>query len=208
MGDFGLEGEVHVPPDPRLPGAVLAHPHPQYGGDMANNVIEALFRGLAARSRPVLRFNFRGVGRSGGTLGEGAVEDLAAAADVLSKAAAIAPNAIAIAGYSYGALMGAACVAAQPGIGAWVGIAPPLAFAIPAELERCGRPVYVICGDADDYCPADAAEAFIARCAPPKGLAVVPGANHFFVGFEEAVAAQTALFLEEVERDRAARAVV
>jgi len=204
MGDFRLEAEIHVPGGtPRAPGAVIAHPHPRYGGDMDNNVVRGLFEGLAERGRAVLRFNFRGVGKSGGSDGEGESEDIEAAREVVSKAAGLAPRDVAIAGYSFGAAMGAACVVGGAEAAAWIGIAPPLAFADLSALARCACPVYLICGDADDTCPVRLAEELIERCAPPKGLAIVPGADHFFQGFEQAVAAQAEFFLVE-----AARAVV
>ncbi len=201
MGDFRLEGEIHLPEGvPRALAAVIAHPHPQYGGDMDNNVVAGVFEGLAGRGRAVLRFNFRGVGRSGGTLGEGETEDIEAAVEVLATAAGLARREVAVAGYSYGAAMGAACVARGAEAAGWIGIAPPIAIVDLSGLARCGRPAYLVCGDADDYCPAALAEELIGRCAPPKGLAIVPGADHFFGGFEEAVAAQLELFLTEAAR--------
>jgi len=205
MGDFRLEAEIHLPAgEPRVPAAVIAHPHPQYGGDMEDNVVVGVFEGLAARGRGVLRFNFRGVGRSGGTLGGGEAEDIEAAADVLAKAAGLGRREVAIVGYSFGAAMGAASVARGGEAAAWIGIAPPIAFADLSPLARCGRPVYLLCGDADDYCPVHLAEEIVARCAPPRGLAIVAGADHFLVGFEEAVAAQVELFLVEAARAGAA----
>ena len=61
--------------------AVITHPHPLFGGDMANNVVLTAVRALAARGMTTLRFNFRGVGRSTGTYGGGLEEadDVAAA---------------------------------------------------------------------------------------------------------------------------------
>ena len=62
-------------------GAVITHPHPLFGGDMANNVVLIAVRALAARGMSALRFNFRGVGRSTGVYGGGVdeMEDVAAA---------------------------------------------------------------------------------------------------------------------------------
>jgi alpha/beta superfamily hydrolase len=200
MGDFRLEGDLHIPDGaPRLPSAVLGHPHPQYGGDMMNNVIQGVYDGLADRGRAVLRFNFRGIGQSGGRSGEGESEDMDAAVDYLAKAAGTAPRDVAIVGYSFGAVVGCAAVAANPSVRAFVAIAPPLAMADFSPLERCGRPVYAICGDSDAFCPVGGAEEWIERCGSPKGMAVVPGADHFFQGDETAVAAQVELFLAETQ---------
>ena len=74
-----LEGRLSVGAAPG--GAVITHPHPLFGGDMANNVVLTAVRALAARGMSALRFNFRGVGRSTGTYGGGMDEadDVAAA---------------------------------------------------------------------------------------------------------------------------------
>lgn len=198
MGDFQLEGELSLPDGaPALPSAVVAHPHPQYGGNMFNNVVEGVFEGLLERGRAVLRFNFRGVGRSGGASGGGEPEDLAAAVDYLAKATGDPPGEIGVIGYSYGAAVSSAFLESKPALFAAVMIAPPLSMSGFESLERCGAPAYAICGDRDPFCPVEAAEALIERCASPKGLAVVAGADHFFQGDEAAVAAQVELFLQE-----------
>jgi uncharacterized protein len=62
-----LEGRLTVGAVPG--GAVVTHPHPLFGGDMANNVVLTATRALAARGMSALRFNFRGVGRSTGAYG-------------------------------------------------------------------------------------------------------------------------------------------
>jgi len=203
MGDFQLEGELSLPGgEAAVPSAVIAHPHPDYGGDMFNNVVEGVFEGLAERGRAVLRFNFRGVGRSGGRAEGIEPEDLAAAVDYLAKATGGSPGEIGVVGYSYGAMVASALLETGPALFAAVLIAPPLALGSFEPLTRCGMPVYAICGDRDSFCPVDAAEALIERCASPKGLAVVPGADHFLLGDEAAVAAQVELFLQEAARAR------
>ncbi len=201
MGDFRLEGELHIPGgDPVLPSAVIAHPHPQYGGDMHNNVVEGVFAGLSDRGRAVLRFNLRGVGRSGGLSGNGEAEDLEAAVDFLAKVIGASPRDVAVVGYSYGAVVASAAMGSGPSFRALVAIAPPLAFSDFSALETCGLPVYAICGDRDEFCDPASVEALIDRCPSPRGLAIVPGADHFFGGDEAAVAAQVELFLGEVAR--------
>src|SRR5687768_184550 len=60
-----LEAELSSPPAPRL-AVVMAHPSPQYGGDMQSNVVSAVFRSGPGMGVAVLRFNFRGVGASSG----------------------------------------------------------------------------------------------------------------------------------------------
>ena len=201
MGDFRLEGELHIPDgNSVLPSAVIAHPHPQFGGDMHNNVVEGVYAGLSDRGRAVLRFNLRGVGRSGGLSGNGEAEDLEAAVDFLAQAIGDSPRDVAVVGYSYGAVVANAAMGSGPSFRALVAIAPPLAFSNFSALESCGLPVYAICGDRDEFCDPAAVEALIDRCPSPRGLAIVPGADHFFGGDEAAVAAQVELFLGEVAR--------
>ncbi|MEE9284179.1 MAG: alpha/beta hydrolase, partial [Dehalococcoidia bacterium] len=66
-GEVTLEGALRTPDgQPPFPGVVLCHPHPQYGGDMSNNIVMAMAQGLNGRGIATLRFNFRGVGASTG----------------------------------------------------------------------------------------------------------------------------------------------
>ncbi len=76
-----LEGLYAPQKDPAAPrGAVVCHPHPQYGGSMYNNVVEAALAALWGRGFATLRFNFRGVGESEGSYGGGEGEALDAVA--------------------------------------------------------------------------------------------------------------------------------
>src|SRR5205807_6967937 len=79
-----LEGELAVPDEPWA-AAVLAHPHPQFGGNMRSIVIGALFAALPSAGVAALRFNFRGVESSGGSFDDGRSErlDVVAAVDLL-----------------------------------------------------------------------------------------------------------------------------
>jgi uncharacterized protein len=81
-----LAAEVAMPEVPRA-GLVFCHPHPHYGGSMHTPVVEALFGGLPAHGIAVLRFDFRGVGRSGGSYSAGDLErdDAAAAVAALAE---------------------------------------------------------------------------------------------------------------------------
>src|SRR5216683_1674166 len=82
----GLLSEAAAPSDT----AVVCHPHPQYGGSMYNNVVEAILDALWALGYSTLRFNFRGVGNSDGEYGggEGEVQDAIAAVEYIRSKAA------------------------------------------------------------------------------------------------------------------------
>jgi pimeloyl-ACP methyl ester carboxylesterase len=96
---LSLEAEIRLPsnapsaPDTVSGAVVLAHPHPQQGGSMASLVTSELFRLLPTRGLGVLRFNFRGVGSSEGSYGEGRAEraDIEAAIDASPDKIAYAP---------------------------------------------------------------------------------------------------------------------
>src|SRR3990172_254396 len=97
----------HAAPPGASAGVVICHPHPLYGGDMDNPVVVRVQEACAAEGLATLRFNFRGVGGSSGTHGEGGGEqdDARAALEALEQKAGTA--ALAIAGYSFGAWIAA-----------------------------------------------------------------------------------------------------
>ena len=97
-----IEAELRLSSDPRAI-AVLSHPHPLYGGEMRNNVVQALFDSLPLDGIGTLRYNFRGVGNSGGSHGNGALEvlDSQAAFAFASQLAETVP--VFSVGYSFGA---------------------------------------------------------------------------------------------------------
>ena len=68
-GTVGIEGLLNNLPGEK--GVVVTHPHPLYGGDMHNNVVEAVCRVYKQNGYSTLRFNFRGVGRSKGVFDDG-----------------------------------------------------------------------------------------------------------------------------------------
>ena len=176
-----LEGRLAAPPG-AVAGAVVCHPHPQYGGDMDNPVVTAVADALAGRGLAALRFNFRGVGRSQGTYdgGRGEVDDARAAlAALVARLPERAP--IALVGYSFGAAV--ALRAAADGVATRVvAIAPPLALLEPDALAALARPLTVVVGDRDQFCPIDRLAAL--------GLTLrrVAGADHFLAGREREVA--------------------
>jgi len=114
VGDITLEGLLWAPPQAPSVGAVLCHPHPLYGGEMRNNVVSALAEALQRAGVATLRFNFRGVGQSGGEHGggEAEIEDVKAAVTYLLSRQAV--KTVAVAGYSFGAIVGLRAGVADP----------------------------------------------------------------------------------------------
>ena len=152
--------------------AVVCHPHPLYGGTMHNKV--------AHRAAAVLRFNFRGAGKSAGRHdgGDGEVEDARAA---LTFLAGRYPNARRwLAGFSFGAWIASRLAASGPGIERLILIAPPVTRQDFGALRTLAVPKLVLQGLDDDVCPPAALREQFAGWAEPKALAEIPGATHFF----------------------------
>ncbi|MGH7962817.1 MAG: alpha/beta hydrolase [Candidatus Binatia bacterium] len=197
VGDITLEGLLWSPSQTPHIGAVLCHPHPLYGGDMRNNVVSALAVALQQAGIATLRFNFRGVGRSGGTHGEGEaeVEDVKAAVTYLLSRQAV--STVVVAGYSFGSMVGLRAGAADQRVHQLIGIAFPLGFGDSSFLLNVTKPKLLISGDHDDYSPLPGLQSLFAKLAEPKALVTVNGADHFFWGQESEVAQAAVEFLTE-----------
>jgi uncharacterized protein len=175
-----LEARLAVPPGARV-GVAVSHPHPLYGGDMDNPVIDRIVEVCTARGVATLRFNFRGVGASSGRHDEGRAEQ----EDVRAGLAHLQDNLgagarVALAGYSFGAAMVAAVGTSTPVAGLAL-IAPPMRVAALRTPTRVTGPIVVVAGAEDQYCPASALEELRAMM-PEATVVVIEGADHFFVG--------------------------
>ncbi len=165
-------------------GVVITHPHPLYGGDLDNNVVWTVARAFQSRKMATLRFNFRGVGDSSGTYGEGRgeIEDLAAALEFL-KSRTSGP--CYVAGYSFGAYVAAQALLNGLEVQGAVLISLPVAFMPMPFLPRTPRLALIVAGDRDDLCPLTALRLLLAQGPSPVEVAVIPGADHFFLGQED-----------------------
>ena len=199
-GDLSLEGVLHLPVrQAGLPestpaaAAVVCHPHPQYGGDMENNVVMAACQSLVSRGFAALRFNFRGVGASQGAFdqGQGERNDVRAALRYLASLPEVDGERLGLIGYSFGALV--AAEVADSDLRALALVSPPVAH---ADLRLdWGCPALVLAGDQDQNAPADRLEA-VGRASGVE-LRVVSGADHFWLGFEEELVEALAGFFEQ-----------
>ncbi len=191
---------------------VLCHPHPLHGGTMRNPVMDSLQRSYREQGWATLRFNFRGVGDSGGRYGEGIgeVEDVAA---VVSHLAGLGRDRFHCAGYSFGAwvLMRTLQTGLIPASLALV--SPPLDFLDFSGLALPSRPCLITLGDRDSYCSVLSLRHWLsasAAAAPPEPeVAILRGCNHFYGGYEDELSAQVKRFLAQhhpagaVEKNRA-----
>ena len=180
--DVQLEARLAIGPGARG-GVVVCHPHPLYGGDMDNPVVVRIAEVCGALGLATLRFNFRGVGASTGVHDGGAGErrDVEAALDHLAKLLPD-PDAVALAGYSFGAGVAAQVAVHGRSLRGVALVAPALAFAgLPPKLADFPQPLLVVGGTQDEYCPLDALDRLRATL-PRATVSVIDGANHFFFG--------------------------
>jgi len=169
--------------DGRLRAAVVfAHPHPQYGGTMHTKVVYQAAKALARIGCSVLRFNFRGAGRSAGTFddGRGEREDFQAALEFMRERYPGAP--LWAGGMSFGSWVGLTAGASDRRVQALIGIAMPIDRYDFTEIAESDTPKFFIHGERDDVCPLKPLLEFYARARDPKELIVIDGADHLFDG--------------------------
>ena len=187
-----LEAEAAWP-EGATAAVVLSHPHPLYGGDMWNPLVDHLFRALPASGIATLRYNFRGTGSSGGSHDDGKAEQLDAAAafdtavDLAEeRSSTAAPPPVVSAGWSFGGDVSLATT--HDGLSAWIGIAAPLRIVDPASMGTAAdpRPKLLLVPQHDQFrSPAEAAE--ITGSWTNTQREVISGGDHFLMGHARAV---------------------
>lgn len=183
-GQAGSIEAVRSLPDvgaPQRGVAVIAHPHPLFGGTMNNKVVQTLARAFVACGFAAVRFNFRGIGQSGGSYDEGRGE-LQDMLDVVRQVAGDGP--LALAGFSFGSFVASHALQAlwaprQPTHAVLVGTAASN-FDVAQVPEAARLRTLVIHGESDDVVPLSA----VLDWARPQLLpvTVVPSGEHFFHG--------------------------
>ena len=181
-------------PDHRAPhyAALLCHPHPLYGGTMHNKVVYRLARGLRTSGAVVLRFNFRGVGRSEGEHGnlEGEIEDARSALAWLRDRYPSLPYAMA--GFSFGSRVITRLGCESAGSRFLLAAGFPTRWGSPDYLHACPASKIFVQSTHDQYGPQDELETMFAEFAGPKHLHWIEAGDHFFAGaletLEETVA--------------------
>jgi alpha/beta superfamily hydrolase len=180
-----IEARYHHDPRPTSPIAIILHPHPQFGGTMNNQIVYHLYYAFADRGFSVLRFNFRGVGRSQGIFDNGPGE-LADAASTLDWVQTVKPEArnCWIAGVSFGAWIAMQLLMRRPEIEGFVAVAPPANLYDFSFLAPCPSSGLFINGEKDRVVPSHSVADLAARLKTQRGIVVehqiVPLANHFF----------------------------
>jgi len=194
-GDLFLEGVTTVPQSKGpFAGVVVCHPHPLYGGEMDNNVVIPICQVLAQASIASLRFNFRGVGASQGRFADGVGErqDVVAAISYLLTLEAVDKNRIGLCGYSFGGAVSLEVAPVDERVKALALISPAISTYVP--LKQYTKPKLIVCGGADQFVSIISLQRLAEELPPPNDFELVSGADHFWGGYEDKVAARIAAF--------------
>ena len=177
-----LEAIFKAVPGDRNEVAVIAHPHPMFGGTMHNKVVYRTAQALNQCGISTYRFNFRGVGLSDGSYDEGRGErdDMRA---VIDYAANAFPDRKLIAGgFSFGAWVGLDVGCHDQRVTTLIGVGTPVRILDINDLSQCDKPKLFVQGTNDEYGPIEDIERWYAGLAEPKKLVKIEGADHFFEG--------------------------
>jgi hypothetical protein len=176
-GDFELEGLFESGLTAR--GVVITHPHPLYGGDMHNAVVDAIRRVYRMKDFATLRFNFRGAGESEGQHDNGVGEQV----DVLAALSFMTQSGfhqVDLAGYSFGAWVNALTLQGEGRTENLVMVSPPVAFVDFASIGRLPGLQLVVTGSRDEMAPPDAIRQMLPTWNPSARFDIIDGSDHFY----------------------------
>jgi hypothetical protein len=177
-----LEALLDLPNGTPRRAVVFGHPLPIKGGTMHTKVVFQSAKALTRIGCAVLRFNFRGVGRSAGTWdnGRGEIDDYRAAVDFLSER--YPDLEMWAAGFSFGSYIAMTAGADDDRICALIGIAPPVNRYEFASVKLSTKPKFIVHGESDELIPLKTVREFYARLKDPKEFVEIDRANHLFDG--------------------------
>lgn len=174
---LSLEARLHL--GRGAASAVVAAPHPLYGGTMSHPVVQVTVEALLELGISALAFNYRGTESSEGEATSSLEASTADYRAALAALRAEAPGKTIAAGYSFGAGTALLTVRDDPNVLGLVLIAPPLGLLHASDLSACAGRVLIIVGDDDDYAPLSQLQTLLTH-APKVQLEVLPGVDHFF----------------------------
>ena len=155
---------------------------------MDNPVVRTVTATLQQAGYATLRFNFRGVGNSSGAYDSGVGEADDAASAVRTLIERSGATLVTLAGYSFGAMVALLAGVRISEVDRLIAVAPPLAFMDLGSLVDCRKEKLFIVGDRDAYCSVSQLRKELTRVADPKMHRIINDADHFFVGYERALA--------------------
>lgn len=180
-----LEGRYYHSKDAQAPIAMMLHPHPQHGGTMNNRIVYTMFHAFVKMGFSVLRFNFRGVGRSQGSYadGEGELADATSALDWLQSVNENASQCW-VSGFSFGAWIGMQLLMRRPEINGFISVAPPANMFDFGFLAPCPSSGLFLQGAQDDLVPEASVGRLVEKLNAQKGISIDyrldPHAGHYF----------------------------
>mgnify|MGYP006267680345 CR=1 FL=1 len=199
--DGRLEGHYRKARMDGAPIALVLHPHPQFGGTMNDKITYDMYHMFARRGFAVMRFNFRGVGKSEGEYdqGQGELSDAATALDYLQQLNPAAPFAW-VAGFSFGAYVGMQLLMRRPEIVGFIAVSAAANLFDFSFLAPCPSSGIVIHGENDKICSPQLTRDVMAKTRTQKGrrieFQVIPGADHFFSQHQEALMEAAEAYLD------------
>jgi uncharacterized protein len=197
-----IEGRYSQGKRENAPIALILHPHPKAGGHMNDPVAVQLFHLFMKRGFSVLRFNFRGVGRSQGEFDSG-LGELADAASALDWLQANNPQAVEtwVAGYQFGAYIGMQLLMRRPETDGFISVTPPTNMYDFSFLAPCPASGLILHGGQDTIVPPVEVERVVAKLRTQKGIVidheVAPQANHFWVDQLEEIERRVGAYLDK-----------
>lgn len=197
-----LEGRYHPAKEPNAPIALILHPHPQFGGTMNNKVVYNLFHVFVRRGFSVLRFNFRGVGKSQGVFDDG-LGELSDAASALDWLQSVNPNTSScwIAGFSFGSWIGMQLLMRRPEIQGFITVSPPASLYDFSFLAPCPSSGLVVQGTADEVVEPLASEKLAEELQAKRQITIdyvpIKGADHFYSDKLEEMTAAVDTYLDK-----------
>lgn len=178
-GEVKIEGLVDNAPGEKA--VIVTHPHPLYGGDMSNNVVETVVQAYRQKGYTTFRFNFRGVGQSEGNYDEGIgeQEDVRAGLSYLNG---LGKSSIDLAGYSFGAWVNALGLKSFDHAKRMIMVSPPVNFIDFSFLGYNAKIQLVIAGSEDDIAPPGMIKEMLQAWNPEVHFNIIQGADHFYGG--------------------------
>lgn len=182
-----IEGKYQANENKDAPVALILHPDPRHGGTMNNKVVYTLYQSFLKRGFSVLRFNFRGVGRSQGEFdnGEGELADAAAAMDWLESNFESAKFSW-IAGFSFGGWIAMQLLMRRPEVDGFIAVAPPADKYDFSFLAPCPTSGLFLAGDRDTIVAPDSVEKLAKKLMHQRSIEIeyreIPDGDHFFAG--------------------------
>ena len=180
-----LEGRYHPSKNENAPIALVLHADPQFNGNMNSKICYYLYHSFVRRGFSVLRFNFRGVGRSEGIYdsGIGELSDAASALDWLHTVNRDSPN-VWISGFSFGAWIGMQLLMRRPEISGFLSVSPPANLYDFSFLAPCPSSGLIMQGTEDTVVTEYSVQKLVEKLQAQKGITIdydkIDGASHFY----------------------------